>query len=33
MQDKYARRHGPGLCADFYAELERQISKAVAGRR
>ena len=33
MQDKYASRHGPGLCADFYAELERQIAKAVARRQ
>ncbi|OGR37571.1 MAG: hypothetical protein A2X29_00720 [Elusimicrobia bacterium GWA2_64_40] len=33
MQDKFARRHGPGLCADFFAELERKISKAVAGRQ
>jgi hypothetical protein len=33
MQDKYARRHGPGLCADFFAELERKIARAVADRR
>lgn len=33
MQDKFARRHGPGLCADFFAELDRKIAKAVANRQ
>lgn len=33
MQDKFARRHGPGLCADFFSELEQKIKTAVAGRQ
>lgn len=33
MQEKYARRHGPRLCADFFGELEGKLKTAVDGRQ
>ena len=29
MQDKYARVKGPGLCGDFFAELDQHIKRAL----
>ncbi len=33
MQDKYYRRSGPALCADFFGALDARIKKALAGRQ
>lgn len=32
MQEKYARRSGPEICGDFFAELDLKIKKAVGGK-
>jgi len=29
MQEKYARRKGPRLCADFFLELDSQLKSAL----
>ncbi|MHB0995123.1 MAG: hypothetical protein ACYC2I_01995 [Elusimicrobiales bacterium] len=33
MQEKYARRRGPALCGFFFADLEKRVLKALAGRQ
>lgn len=32
MQEKYARRSGPGICGDFFRELDVKLKKAVGGK-
>jgi len=33
LQDKYARRLGPGLCGFFFGTLDGKIKRAVAGKQ
>jgi len=32
MQQKYARKKGPGLCGDLFREVDARVKKALSGR-